>query len=97
MASQKRLLDELEKPGNLERLCSLELGDCLSESAFRGHDKVVKLLLERSAQEDYHMQKALCLAVENNHETVVRLLLEKGADIGAMSDDGMAPLHCITS
>lgn len=53
----------------------------------KGHETVVKLLLEKGAEVKargrYMSQNPLLLAAKSGHEAIVRLLLEKGADVEA--------------
>ena len=54
-------------------------------AAEKGHEAVVKLLLEKGADTEckhrYDDSTPLWCAAEKGHEAVVKLLLEKGADI----------------
>ena len=64
-------------------------------AARRGHEAVVRLLLENGADMnalDMYGETALVGAAEQGHETIVRLLLEKGADIEAKDEDGQTAL-----
>ncbi|KID95301.1 Pfs, NB-ARC and Ankyrin domain protein, partial [Metarhizium majus ARSEF 297] len=65
-------------------------------AAENGHEAVVRLLLERSANtevtDNNQEQTALLCAAKNGHEAVVRLLLEKGADIKAKDRRGQTSL-----
>ena len=68
----------------------------LSWAAEKGHEAVVKLLLEKGADveskdRDYG-QTPLSWAAEKGHEAVVKLLLEKGADVESKDKDGRTPL-----
>ena len=54
--------------------------DAAVRAAAKGHEAVVKLLLEKGAElafKDYISQISVLLAAENRHEAVVKLLLEK--------------------
>ena len=56
----------------------------LSYAAEKGHEAVVKLLLENGADlesKGRYGQTSLSWAAENGHEAVVKLLLENGADL----------------
>ena len=57
----------------------------LSYAADRGHDAVVKLLLEKGAEleikDKYYDRTPLLYAAEKGYEAVVKLLLEKGAEL----------------
>jgi hypothetical protein len=69
----------------------------LSWAAERGHEAVVKLLLEKGAdletRDDNSGQTPLSLAAESGHEVMVKLLLEKGADLETRDDNsGRTPL-----
>jgi ankyrin repeat domain-containing protein 50 len=64
----------------------------LSWAAEKGHEAVVKLLLEKGAEletkdKDYG-QTPLSWAAEKGHEAVVKLLLEKGAELETKSNHG---------
>ncbi len=54
----------------------LQISEALAWAVEKGHEAVVRLLLEKGATPD---QQALSWAAGNGHEAVVRLLLEKGA------------------
>jgi Ankyrin repeats (3 copies) len=68
----------------------------LSWAAERGHEAVVRLLLEKGAdveaKADYG-RTTLSWAAERGHEAVVRLLLEKGADVEAKTQYGETALR----
>ncbi|RKK82859.1 hypothetical protein BFJ68_g16400 [Fusarium oxysporum] len=67
----------------------------LSWAAERGHEAVVRQLLEKDAAIDSKNRfgrTPLWLATEGGHEAVVRLLLEKGAAIDSEDGDGRTPL-----
>ncbi len=65
-----------------------------------GHEKVVRLLLERGAEIDAVNRvrgggfTALMYAARSGNEKVVRLLLERGAKIGAVDGGGWTALMC---
>ena len=64
-------------------------------AATRGHEAVVRLLLEKGADidaKDGDGMTAFMEAADQEHETIVRLLLEKGADINAKDKDGKTAL-----
>jgi ankyrin repeat protein len=66
----------------------------LSWAAERGHEAVVRLLLEKGADVEAKTtfgETALPIAARGGHEAVVRLLLEKGADVEA--NNGWTALH----
>ena len=57
------------------------------QAAWKGHEKIVKLLLENSADvnaKTKYNRTALMLAARYGHEKVVKKLLEKSADVNAM-------------
>jgi hypothetical protein len=60
----------------------------------RGHEAVVKLLLEKGAQLEPkgYAQAPLLLAAKNGREAVVKLLLEKGAQLDSKDNYGRTPL-----
>jgi ankyrin repeat protein len=67
-------------------------------AALRGHEAVVKLLLEHDdvdadwKDEEYH-QTPLLWAAMNGHEAVVKLLLERNdVDADSKNKDGQTPL-----
>ena len=67
----------------------------LSGAAEKGHEAVVKLLLEKGANlESKHNngRTPLSWAAVNGHEAVVKLLLEKGADLESKDNNGWTPL-----
>ncbi|MBE3041637.1 ankyrin repeat domain-containing protein, partial [Candidatus Bathyarchaeota archaeon] len=64
-------------------------------AAENGHEAIVKLLLEKSADvelKDYYGQTPLLGAAGNGHEAIVKLLLQKGADIEGKDNNGRSPL-----
>src|SRR5271170_3505133 len=74
----------------IRRGLSLDLKDSYSQTplswaAEKGHEAVVKLLLEKGAEletkDKRHGQPPLSWAAEKGHEAVVKLLLEKGAEL----------------
>ncbi|KAM3077065.1 hypothetical protein ACMFMF_004980 [Clarireedia jacksonii] len=67
----------------------------LSWAAIRGHEAVVKLLLERGAKleaKDRDSQTPLLWAAQRGHKAVVKLLLERGAKLEAKDRDSQTPL-----
>ena len=62
----------------------------LSWAAEKGHEAVVKLLLEKGAdvesKDRHYGQTPLSWAARSGHEAVVKLLLEKGADVESKDD-----------
>jgi hypothetical protein len=84
----KRLLD-LNKKGHLERTA-------LHWAAVRGHEAVVRLLLDKGADietRDGNGWTALHWAAKWGHEAMVRLLLDKGTDIEARDGSGWTALY----
>ena len=64
-------------------------------AALSGHEAVVKLLLENSANLEYKDEDGytpLLLASKQGYEAVVKLLLEKGANIESTGKWGLSPL-----
>jgi len=62
--------------------------------AERGHEAVVRLLLNKGADleaKNKNNRTLLSLAAENGHEAVVRLLLDKGANLEA-KENSRTPL-----
>ena len=107
-ACEKNLLDEVEellrKPMNPKMIdktvfYTLRTGHkrtALHSAAENGHEEVVSLLLEASADKDAaisHGTTALHFAAGGGHVRVVRLLLESGADKDAAISDGWTALH----
>jgi Ankyrin repeats (3 copies) len=85
----------------LERQCDINLKDKngqtpLSWAARNGHEAVVKLLLDRSAdvesRDDEDGRTPLSWAAKNGHDAVVKLLLDRSADIESKSRYGRTPL-----
>jgi ankyrin repeat protein len=80
----------------IQRCPSLHRKDeLLLWAAEKGHEAVVKLLLEAKADvnsKDENSRTLLFLAAEGGHEAVVKLLVEKGADINTKDKDGLTPL-----
>jgi hypothetical protein len=67
----------------------------LSWAAEKGHEAVVKLLLEKGAEleaKDKDGRTPLLWAAKNGHEAVVKLLLENGAEPEAKDKRGRTPL-----
>ena len=84
---------DVESCGN--RLNKYELSP-LHEAALRGHNNVVKVLIEKGAnpnKADQWGMTPLWKAVVCNHANVVKLLLEKGANPNDANEDGLTPLH----
>ena len=70
----------------------------LLRAAAKGHEEVVKLLLEKDAEletkDEGYGRTPLLYAARNGHESVVKLLLEKGAKQETKDKDGQTPLSC---
>jgi hypothetical protein len=68
----------------------------LSWAAEKGHEAIVKLLLERGAEletkDNNCGQTPLSWAAEKGHEAVVKLLLERGAELETKSNNSQTPL-----
>src|SRR6516164_6668264 len=66
------------------------------EDGQRGHEAVVKMLLENGTQleskDKKYGQTLLLWAAENGHEAVVKLLLEKGAELECKDNCGRTSL-----
>lgn len=64
-------------------------------AAKRGHDAVVRLLLEKGADteiKNQYQEAALIIAVKHRHEAIVQLLLEKGANVDTKTPFWATPL-----
>ena len=72
----------------------------LSWSAKRGHEAVVRLLMESEGikpdSKDSNGYTPLTWAACYGHEAVAELLLKKGADAEANNNDGRTALHGAT-
>ena len=68
----------------------------LSWAAEKGHETVVRLLIEKGAVVDSVATKygrtPLSRAAANEHEAVVKLLLERGAAVDSVEKSGKTPL-----
>lgn len=66
-------------------------GNALQAASSRGHEAVVKILLDKGADVNAHggyYGNALQAASDEGHEAVVKMLLDEGADINAQSEGG---------
>jgi ankyrin repeat protein len=61
-------------------------------ACFKGHVRVVKLLLDRGAQMDIKHGEELMMASQFGHVEIVKLLLDNGAHINIQSDGGWTAL-----
>ena len=90
------VLNKLKRPFYLNKKdTSFRKQTALSWAADRGHQGVVKLLLEKGAAVDLKNsdgETALCLAAYGGHEAVVKMLLEKGAAVDLNNSDGETAL-----
>lgn len=71
----------------------------LINAAFRGHRKVVAMLLDRGARINDHNNDgntALMAAAWHNHQDVVQLLLERGAAYNKVNHSGFNELDLAT-
>jgi len=58
----------------------------LQVASYQGHEEIVKLLLDKSANVNAQggsYSNALQAALEGGHEAIAKLLLDKGADVNA--------------
>ncbi|UKZ56001.1 hypothetical protein TrVGV298_009825 [Trichoderma virens] len=91
---QQAIVDELMKGAQTDSVDAIRR-ELLLSAARRGHEPIVKLLLENGADtevKDTTGKTLLIIAAEGGHKHVVRLLLEKGADIYASNSHGKTPL-----
>jgi ankyrin repeat protein len=65
----------------------------LHKAPIRGHEAVVKLLLDKDSEPGPKDKDGLYWAVRNGHEAVVKLLLDKDAEPGPKDKKGRTPLH----
>ena len=65
-------------------------------AAEKGHEKIVKLLLNHQANDkapDKFGQIPLHLAAENNHEEIIKIFLNRGVPLDSTTKDGVKSLH----
>ena len=65
----------------------------LMGAAYRGHERVIELLLQRGAEINQQASNgvtALMDAASKGHERVVELLLQRGAQVNLQTDSGEA-------
>ncbi len=69
-------------------------GNVLHRACLKGHEKVVRLLLEHRVDVNTKINKntALLIASGCGHEVLVRLLLEYRANVNQANDEGATPL-----
>ena len=79
----------LESTSNLSKKINTQggyYGNALQAASYRGHDKVVQILLDKgadiNAQGEYY-GNALQAASIGGHDKVMKMLLDKGADVNA--------------
>ena len=82
--------DPYKLPSSIDALDKSGMS-ALHWAVMRGHEVVVRILLDRGADSDVFqkgMNTPLLLAAAFGHETIARLLLESGADIHARNQRG---------
>jgi ankyrin repeat protein len=87
MAHDETIIKMLQESGHLT----------LHFAARKGHDNIVKLLLDNGAdmeETDKDGNTTLLIAVLNGHEAIVKLLLDNGADVKAVTKAGRSALYC---
>ena len=68
----------------------------LNFASLRGHENIVKLLLNKSAAVNLCNEKGFCplyVACENGHDSIVKLLLNYDADVNLCDEKGFCPLY----
>ncbi|KAJ5936883.1 hypothetical protein N7466_003333 [Penicillium verhagenii] len=99
-ADTKSPASQSEKRDDLEYDETLDGQTPLSWAAMRGHEAVVRLLLEKGASlesKDRNDQTSLLCAASRGDEAVVRLLLEKGAELESIDNYNRTPLsHAVS-
>ena len=69
----------------------------LSRASSKGHEEIVKLLLDKGADIEAKVSlggiSALSLACKDGHDSTVMLLLNRNARIDGTDKHGLAPLH----
>ncbi|KAL7795967.1 putative ankyrin repeat-containing protein [Trichoderma ceciliae] len=79
------MIEQLLEQGARADYEEIDSWSLLLWATMNGHERVVKLLIEKSA--DYDLQDLLLLATKNAHTAIVRLLLQKGAEPDAYSSE----------
>ena len=72
----------------------------LAKAAEKGHEAVMKLLLEKGAVLEYKDiwgKTPLSWAAENGYETILKILLEKGAELETKNSGNQTPLSKATT
>src|SRR5436189_246528 len=88
-------LPKIQQDAELESRDNLYGQTPLSWAAEKGHEAVVKLLLEKGAElesKNRYGQTPLSCAAKNGHETVMKILLEMRAELESIDYDGRTPL-----
>ncbi|RYP02732.1 hypothetical protein DL764_005662 [Monosporascus ibericus] len=91
---QQDIVHELVKGAQADSVDEIRR-ELLLSAAEKGHESIVKRLLESGAAMEVVDSKdrtPLSWAVRNGHETVVKLLVDKGANVEAKDKDGWTPL-----
>lgn len=76
------------------------IGNALQAASSKGHEKVVKLLLEKGANINTQGgvdRNALQAACGAGHDNVVKILVEKGADINGQGGKYGTTTYCSVS
>jgi ankyrin repeat domain-containing protein 50 len=75
-------------------------GNALQAASFKGHDKIVRMLIDAGADvnaQDGHGNNALQEASSRDHDKVVRMLIDAGADVNAQDGHGNNALQAASS
>lgn len=93
---------ELERMITAENICSFSPDGFqpLHLAAYFGRNEAVRLLLSARAPINEHSKNPLRVtplhsALANQHETIVRELIVEGADVNAVSGNGLAPMQYV--
>ncbi len=67
----------------------VDVNEALCYASREGHADIVRLLVERGADPNYHKWSwtPLALAAQNNHFEIVKFLVDKGSDVNTASKE----------